>query len=413
MDNPFQDNPLFQNLQPKRRVVEPLPEQTGKNDNPAVDLIRQKIGNLYIEEPNAKEELVEAKAAGKKRSKHQQFLYEISQSGKPLAEIQKAWHTYYQELPDKDKHEVWQEFYEDHQPKHTKIEPHHTETKPSKPDKPVVHPQASAHVTTDAPTTDLRSVSDVKDQLLGRIQKRGTAKKGHLQSLLFGLGLGAVAVVILLFGFFNERFIAPFITPSKSVSNSPIIIDPASTTVGTAPTVLIPKINAELPVVYDEPSVSEAAVQKALERGVVHYATTPGPGELGNGVIFGHSSNNILNKGQYKFAFVLLHRLEIGDTFMIQKDSKRYIYRIFEKKVVKPTEVAVLGKTTKAATFTLITCDPPGTSINRLVVIGEQISPDPASNIASTIPQDEATQPQELPSNSPSLWQRITSWFTS
>lgn len=411
MDNPFQDNPLFHNLQPKKRVVEPLPEQTGKDDNPAVDLIRQKIGGLYTEEPDAKEELAEAKAAGKKRSKHQQFLYEISQSGKPLAEIQNAWHTYYQELSDKDKHEVWQEFYEEHQPKHTKAEPHHAETKSSK---PMVHPQAHAHVVTDTPATDLRSVADVKKQLLSRIKQRGTtAKKGHFQSLLFGLGMGSIAVVFLLFGFFNERFIAPFITPSKSVSNSPIIIDPATTTVGSAPTVLIPKINAELPVVYDEPSVSEAAVQKALERGVLHYATTPGPGELGNGVIFGHSSNNILNKGQYKFAFVLLHRLEIGDTFMIQKDSKRYIYRVFDKKVVKPTEVAVLGKTTKPATFTLITCDPPGTSINRLVVVGEQISPDPASNIASTIPQDQATQPQELPSNSPSLWQRITSWFTS
>ena len=33
------------------------------------------------------------------------------------------------------------------------------------------------------------------------------------------------------------------------------------------------------------------------------------------------SSNNILNKGKYKFAFVLLKQLESGDTFMIQYKS--------------------------------------------------------------------------------------------
>jgi sortase A len=426
--NPTQDNPLFDHLQPKskpsppdeagqgnswggkKRVIQPL----GKQDesNPAVELIRQKIGDLYATEPEAKEELAEAKAAGNKRSKHQQYLYELSQSGKPLAEIQKAWHTYYQELPDHEKHEVWQEFYEEHRPKHAEPEP----TPHPKPTshKPVVHPPASSPTSARAPA-DARSVSDVKKQLLGHIRSRAAdpKKKGHMQSLLFGLAMGAIAVVILLFSFFNERFVAPFINPSKSVSNTPIIIDPATTAVGSAPTILIPKINAELPVVYDEPSVSEANVQKALERGVLHYATTPGPGELGNGVIFGHSSNNILNKGQYKFAFVLLHRLEIGDTFMIQKDGKRFVYRVFDKKVVKPTEVSVLGKSTKPAVFTLITCDPPGTSLNRLVVVGEQISPDPATNVASSVGQDQATQPQEIPSNSPSLWQRLTSWFTS
>jgi sortase (surface protein transpeptidase) len=35
---------------------------------------------------------------------------------------------------------------------------------------------------------------------------------------------------------------------------------------------IIPKINVEIPVVYDVNTIEESAVEKGLERGVVHYA---------------------------------------------------------------------------------------------------------------------------------------------
>lgn len=405
--DPYSNDELKNTLLPKKKVVAPVLNH-GEEGGPAVDLIRDKINAMYTDEPDAKEELAEAEDAGPHPSKHQKYMTDLSSSGKSLAEIQTAWHDYYVSLPDKEKHEVWQEFYEEHgkgmqhQPEHhAKPAEHHT-TKPHHTPAPATH-------------ADSRSVADVKSQLLGKVQTRSKKlkKNTHFRSLLFGLSMGAITILILLFSFFNERFIAPFITPSKSVSNTPIIIDPASTAVGPEPKVIIPKINVDIPVVYDEPSINEAAVQKALEKGVLHYATTPNPGEIGNGVIFGHSSNNILNKGEYKFAFVLLNRLETGDTFMVQKDGKRYIYRVFDKKVVKPTDTSVLGPSSKPSTFTLITCDPPGTSINRLVVTGEQISPDPNANIASTVNPTDVTSPAQLPSDSPSLWERITGWFTS
>ena len=405
------DKPLFQNTQPKKRVIEPLPGQTGKGEtNPAIEMIRGKIDALYgdepKDEPDADEELTEAEAAGSHRSKHQRYMHELSKSGKSLAEIQEAWHKYYQELPDKEKHEVWQEFYAEH----SKVD---QELK-----KGQVHPpQQSAPAETEPLEKpgrnkgDLRSVSEVKQQLINKVQKRAKPKNPHVQSLLFGLGMGTVVVVLLLFSFFNERLIAPFITPSRTVSSTAIITDPNTTVVGNESKIIIPKINVEIPVVYDEPSIQEAAVQKALERGVLHYATTPNPGEKGNAVIFGHSSNNILNSGKYKFAFVLLSRLENGDTFMLEKGGKRYVYKVFDKKVVAPTDISVLSSTDKVATATLITCDPPGTSINRLVVTGEQISPSPTENVASTANAETASTTEILPSNSPSLWSRITNWF--
>ena len=223
--------------------------------------------------------------------------------------------------------------------------------------------------------------------------------------------MGAIVMLFLLFGFFNERFIAPFITPSRNVSSTPLILAPNNAAVGKEPKIIIPKINVEVPVVYDVPTIDEPAVQKGLERGVLHYATTPNPGEQGNSVIFGHSSNNILNSGKYKFAFVLLSRLEIDDTFYIQKDGIRYVYKIFDKRIIKPSDTSILGSIEgRSATATLITCDPPGTSVNRLIVSGEQITPDPSGNIASTALQTDQ-KPEILAGNAESLWHRIVNWI--
>jgi sortase A len=226
-----------------------------------------------------------------------------------------------------------------------------------------------------------------------------------LQSLLFGFGIGSIVVLVFLFSFFNERFIAPFIQPSRNVTNTPIINDVGE--IGPNPEVIIPKINVEIPVVYGVNTISEDDVQKALEGGVVHYADTAVPGQDGNVVIVGHSSNNIFNKGRYKFAFVLLSRLENGDTFYLQKDGKRYTYQIYKKAIVQPNDVSVLGSTDKTATATLITCDPPGTSAHRLIVVGQQISPELSTNSSQISQNSLATKSAIIPGNSPTLWSRL------
>ncbi len=398
--------------------------------NPAADLIRKKIGSLYEKEPNALDEVEESLEPHAELSKHQIYMRQLSTSGRSLEDIQTSWHQYYTSLSDAEKHQVWQEFYDEHK-RQAKIEKQVDSRGPSNPendsviipnqsislsnddDKPQVHSVADTTPRGASKPNIPRTVGEVKTQLLSKASSRASVRlraKQQFQSLLFGVASGLVVIAILLFGFFNDRFIAPFITPSKNVSSTPIIIDGSSSSFDKVPKIIIPKINVEIPVVYDEPSIEEHAMQNALERGVVHYATTPNPGEKGNAVIFGHSSNNILNKGKYKFAFVLLSKLEVGDTFYATKDGVRYGYRIFEKKIVKPTELSVLDSTAKPSTVTLITCDPPGTSLNRLIVIGEQISPDQASNKASSVtaPSTKATI---IPSNSQSLWQRITGWF--
>ena len=374
---------------------------THKPDNsqedPAVDVIRNKLHALYDDEPPAKDEIKEVKAHhGQHLSKHQQYMQNLSTSGRSLAEIQTAWHEYYEKLPDSEKHQVWQEFYKEHETKKTKKEQPAETLKPAtiKPHYDV--PTASGH--------------DIREELVGRVSKRANTHKHNVKALVFGLSMGSLVVFILMFSFFNERLLTPFIRPSYAIS-TPIITDPGNSgPVGPEPKIIIPKINLEAPVVYDEPSIEEKKVQTALERGVLHYSTTPNPGELGNGVIFGHSSSNILNKGKYKFAFLLLKSLDEGDTFIVQKDGQRYVYKVFKKYVTSPKDISVLGANDKKATMTLVTCDPPGMSTNRLIVVGEQIFPSPDANKPSTAAGTNG-KPAELPSNSPSLWQRIKDWL--
>lgn len=376
----------------------------------ASNMIRKKLDRIYADEPEATKELKEAAAQTSGRSKHQQFMYNLGTSGKDLAAIQTEWHAYYEALPDKEKHAVWQEFYASQsaltkQPHHghAKAEAHQTLAKNKN---QAGRPRAASQ----AKLRDSRSTKDVQQALRDKVTAGGKLQtKHHLQSLLFGLGMGLIVLIIFLFGFFNEVIIAPFVQPSRATAATPLIVSSDSVAPSSTPEVIIPKINVQIPVNYTQTSTNEADIENDLEHGVVHYPTTAVPGQTGNTAIFGHSSNNIFNKGKYKFAFVLLHTLVEGDTFYLTYSDKVYVYKVISKKVVDPSEVGVLGPVPgQTATATLITCDPPGTSLRRLVVVGQQISPDPAGNTAAATPDTSGdSAASALPGNGPTLWGRF------
>ncbi|MDB5175213.1 MAG: hypothetical protein JWM81_71 [Candidatus Saccharibacteria bacterium] len=394
----------------------PDPERTAQDERlAAAQIIREKVARLYTTEPNAGQEMQEAEAATH-RSKHQLFMHELNNSGKDLATIQTEWHQYYVGLNDQEKHEVWQEFYSSNanvlslpaapagaQAAHAEAEHKHavltSQRHKSQRAKAAARPR---------PKRDLRSPQAIRAAVRDTVTANGKLKaKHHLQSLLFGLGMGSLVIFIFLFSFFNEVIIAPFIQPSRASASTPIIVDANDTSVSADPQVIIPKINVQIPVDYTQTTTNEEDIQNSLESGVTHYASTVKPGEQGNTAIFGHSSNNIFNKGKYKFAFVLLHTMVPGDTFYLSYQSKMYVYKVIDKKVIDPSDVSILDPIPgKVATATLITCDPPGTTLHRLAVIGEQISPDPSGNVAAAAPV-VANAADALPGNGPSLMSNI------
>lgn len=397
----------------------PTPQSSPSDDMPeekpqtkaALDLIRNKVSSIYAKEPSALQEEQEIIATGA-HSKHQKYIKKLMDSGQDLATIQTDWHSYYQSLPDTEKHQVWNEFYSAYDKSKKASQATSSVLPASKQLAPLSSPRMSRRRSLK-PRSSLnkKSMETAKTELLDKVTARGKlSPKHHLQSLLFGLSMGMIVVAVVMLSFFNERFIAPFITPSRTASASPIIINP-NEQVGPESKVIIPKINVDVPVVYDMTTNEEKAVQAALENGVVHYPSTPVPGQNGNVVIVGHSSNNLLNRGKYKFAFVLLNKLQEGDTITMQYGGKRYVYKVYEKVIVKPSDVGVLGPTDKTASLSLITCDPPGTSINRLVVRAEQISPNPNGNVAASTANQVANTPDIVPGNAPSLFERLFGWL--
>lgn len=137
--------------------------------------------------------------------------------------------------------------------------------------------------------------------------------------------------------------------------------------------VVIPKINVTAPIIFVD-SREEKTIQANLSNGVVHYAGTAQPGEVGNAFITGHSSNYWWVKGSYNYIFVNLDKMQIGDQAKVYHNGKKIVYQVAEKRVVAPEDLSVLNQT-DTPTLTLMTCTPPGTNWKRLIVKLDQVAP--------------------------------------
>ena len=259
-------------------------------------------------------------------------------------------------------------------------------------------------VTQDQAVNQLRS--KILTEVKGRSQK--VRKSRHFMPILAALTV-ALVFSILQYNRFMVAQVKAYVSPG-SISPQNIVLDPTTNIkVGPEPKLIIPKINVDAPVVYDVPSLEEKVVQSKLQNGVVHYPI-PGanslPGQAGNSVILGHSSNDVFDNGNYKFVFVQLDKLVKGDTFYLNYQGTRYTYSVTEKKVIDPTEVSQLVINTDKPLATLVTCTPPGTALKRLVVIAEQISPDPTKATARAETTSNVV-PGNISGNSPTLFERF------
>lgn len=415
------DNPLFSQANDKNKKTgyvlpknkQPVVAPPKKANNAAAALVRQKLAKIYADEPSAKQELEQLSQSAAPLSKHQIFLQELQKNTTSVADIQTKWHKYYTGLPENEKHEVWREFYSQHA-QNTRYA-QFTNAQQQSQQGIEAHPQKQDIATSSAAhkrLRDARSTQEIKQGIKQKIDTSAIKDKHHpLRSLFFGASIGMAMLIVLLFGLFNEMIIAPFIQPSRNVSATPVILNNDGIAADGSSKIIIPKINVEIPVDYGLTSMAEHDVQKGLENGIVHYPSTVTPGEIGNAAFFGHSSNNIFNPGKYKFAFVMLSNLQAGDIFYLTYNKKVYTYKVFDKKIVNPDETWVLNNVEgKSATAALITCDPPGTTLHRLVVWGEQISPDPVTNTEVTS-QPSAPDSQDIMGPSTSLWSRFKNWL--
>ncbi|PIY70280.1 hypothetical protein COY89_02040 [Candidatus Roizmanbacteria bacterium CG_4_10_14_0_8_um_filter_36_36] len=123
----------------------------------------------------------------------------------------------------------------------------------------------------------------------------------------------------------------------------------------------IPKININ--------NAKVAVGGEDLTKSLVQFLPRSLPGEYGNLIIFGHSTlPQLFNSKDYKTIFTYLASLDKDDSIYIKINGIQYEYKVTEMFVVSPDQVSVLEQRTDVAYLTLVTCVPPGTDWERLVV---------------------------------------------
>ncbi len=376
------------------------PDASGKDE--AIDLIKQRIRQIYGDDN-----------VGPQEKPHSELVARFWNQHKDHPDPQSAWQQFYNNLSDSEKTSLWNEY--EATSNNQSTQPDYT----SHISNPLANSQSQINVNSfpidqtqhkQDLLNNLKSVTKHKKKIAkSRVKK----SKNHWRPLIYSV----LAMLLWTLAQYNPLIIAfakQYVSPGNTLK-SPVIIDPNSNIkISKEPRIIIPKINVDVPVVYSLGTRDEKAIQNALEDGVVHYDQTSLPGQAGNNVIVGHSSNNFLNSGKYKFAFVLLDRLELGDTFVLHYKSTRYIYKVTNKQVVKPNDFSLTLPTSKPTT-TLITCTPPGTSWRRLIVQAEQISPSVTQKQTDpeNIPKQVTEHPVDaiIPSNAPSFFQKVKDWI--
>ena len=138
--------------------------------------------------------------------------------------------------------------------------------------------------------------------------------------------------------------------------------------------VSIAKISVTAPMIWSK-NDNENDQLADLANGVAHFPQTASPGQDGNVIISGHSSNYIWAKGSYNYIFKNLNNLMPGDVVdvkTVQQNGKiiTYHYKISEKFTAMPDDARIFDNT-DSPTLTLSTCWPLGTNLRRLIVKGD------------------------------------------
>ncbi len=113
-----------------------------------------------------------------------------------------------------------------------------------------------------------------------------------------------------------------------------------------------------------------------LKQWVVKYPTTPAPGEDGNTLIFGHTSQERWSHNNYGTVFATLPKLQAWDSIQVVREGELYTYQVLETVVKYPKEVDTEFQKRQEADgeyITLMGCYPLGTTKQRMMVIAKKI----------------------------------------
>ncbi len=229
-----------------------------------------------------------------------------------------------------------------------------------------------------------------KSELSGEIKLALSTFVRFVYYLLRGVGAGLIGfgVIGALFTYgpvIKEEIIYSLKGVNRDTPSYPLI-DPAEAQrvievqkqaglwqVNSSFSIVIPKIDASANIVANVDPANESEYLEALKEGVAHAKGTYFPGQGKSIYLFSHSTDSPVNIARYNAVFYLLRKLEKGDRITVFFADKIYEYEVQEELVTSPNDTSWITDIKAGERLVLQTCDPPGTTWNRLLVIATPI----------------------------------------
>lgn len=118
--------------------------------------------------------------------------------------------------------------------------------------------------------------------------------------------------------------------------------------------------------------VTNAAVSTAdtdLGKHLVHFGGSALPAQKGTAIVFGHSTlPQLFDPNNYHTILANAYKIKVGDSILVTVNNVTYTYKIYNLLVVNPDDTSVLIQHFDDSYFELITCTPPGTVWQRLII---------------------------------------------
>lgn len=178
----------------------------------------------------------------------------------------------------------------------------------------------------------------------------------------------------------------PTLSVSAAESTAPLTHPLVATEVVAPPTV------PELPLKIEIPAISLAATIEnpmtrdidALDQGLllgsVRYPTSAKLGEVGNVVLFGHSSYLPIVRNQAYKTFNGIQKLATGDLIVVSSSDTSYTYRVRSVAKESANDNSVIPLSVAGKALTLVTCDSFGAKSDRFVVVADFVESHSSSN---------------------------------
>ncbi|MBU1130032.1 sortase [Patescibacteria group bacterium] len=166
----------------------------------------------------------------------------------------------------------------------------------------------------------------------------------------------------------------PTVIPIASVEPQPVIREVKKTENFK---IRIEKIKAVADVKIGVSPFDEKKFKEVLSDGwIVHAKGTalPGSGKGKMSYVFAHSTELGAGSARKNSTFYLLGKMENGDEIVVEIDQVKYIYQVYDKKIVEANETEYLNYSdVNRDALILQTCWPIGTNWKRLLVFGELV----------------------------------------